>query len=78
MQTPPLKLIPEGGGSQNNNPTDRNFIEGFHQELEPREPDTQRRTLSVLSSSSYITANRTPKQHSTPEHPSLEITFEEE
>lgn len=33
-QTPPLKLIPEAGSQ--GNPTDRNFIEGFHEELEPK------------------------------------------
>jgi hypothetical protein len=51
MQTPPLKPIPEEGGSQNNNPTDSNFIEDLHPKLEPQEPDTQRQELSVLSPS---------------------------
>jgi hypothetical protein len=46
MQTPPLKLIPEGGGFQDNNPTNSNFIKDLHPKLEPQEPETQRRTLA--------------------------------
>jgi hypothetical protein len=39
-QTPPLKLIPEEGFQ--GNPTDRNLIEGFHEELEPLSNETGR------------------------------------
>jgi hypothetical protein len=38
-QTPPLKLIPEEGFQ--GNPTDRNFIEGFHEELELKESSNE-------------------------------------
>jgi hypothetical protein len=37
--TPPLKLIPEEGFQ--GNPTDRNLIEGFHEELEPEESSNE-------------------------------------
>jgi hypothetical protein len=60
MQTLPLKLIPEGGGFQDNTPTDSNFIEDLHPKLEPQEPDTQRRTLSVLSSSCCVVTTQHP------------------
>ena len=44
--TPPLKLIPEEGCQ--GNPTDRNFIEGFHEELDPKESSNETEPTPVF------------------------------
>ena len=53
-QTPPLRLIPEEGFE--GNPTDRSFIEGFHEELDPNESGNETGRTTVYK--------YTPKLHS--------------
>jgi hypothetical protein len=64
VQTPPLKLIPEGGGFQDNNPTDCNFIEGLHQGL-----TLQESSRAVFKLPHHCQPNT---QHPTLKHPNTQ------